>query len=69
MIDQTGKKIYVFDEMYQKGMSNEAIYSEVLRMGYAKEKITADCAEPNPLRVCMIWAFTVFRRREKVRTA
>ena len=49
MIDQTGKKIYVFDEMYQKGMSNEAIYSEVLRMGYAKEKITADCAEPKSI--------------------
>ena len=49
MIDQAGKKIYVFDEMYQKGMSNEAIYSEVLRMGYAKEKITADCAEPKSI--------------------
>lgn len=49
MIDQTGKKIYVFDEMYKKGMSNEAIYSEVVKMGYAKEKITADSAEPKSI--------------------
>ena len=49
MIDQTNKKIYVFDEMYQKGMSNEAIYAEITKMGYAKERITADCAEPKSI--------------------
>ena len=49
MIDQTDKKIYVFDEMYQKGMSNEAIYENITKMGYAKEKITADCAEPKSI--------------------
>ena len=49
MIDQTGKKIYVFDEMYKKGMSNEAIYAEITNMGYTKERITADCAEPKSI--------------------
>ena len=49
MIDQAHKKIYVFDEMYQKGMSNEAIHSEITKMGYAKERITADCAEPKSI--------------------
>ena len=49
MIDQTNKKIYVFDEMYKKGMSNEAIHSEITKMGYSKEKITADCAEPKSI--------------------
>lgn len=49
MIDQTGKKIYVFDEMYKKGMSNEAIHTEITEMGYAKERITADCAEPKSI--------------------
>ena len=49
MIDQTNKKIYVFDEMYKKGMSNEAIYAEIANMGYAKERITADCAEPKSI--------------------
>lgn len=49
MIDQKNKKIYVFDEMYKKGMSNEAIFAEVSKMGYAKERITADCAEPKSI--------------------
>ena len=49
MIDQTNKKIYVFDEMYKKGMSNEAIHAEITAMGYAKERITADCAEPKSI--------------------
>lgn len=49
MIDQEHKKIYVFDEMYKKGMSNEAIYTEITNMGYAKERITADCAEPKSI--------------------
>ena len=45
-IDQAGKTLWVFDEMYRPGMSNEAIAAEVARMGYGKEKITADCSEP-----------------------
>jgi phage terminase large subunit len=49
MIDLTGKRIFVFDEMYRKGMSNEAIYSEIEKMGYRKERIRADCAEPKSI--------------------
>ena len=49
MIDTNNKKIYVFDEMYMRGLSNERIYEEVQGMGYTKEKITADCAEPKSI--------------------
>lgn len=49
MVDMAGKKLYVFDELYQTGMSNEAIFKEVGTMGYAKERITADCAEPKSI--------------------
>ena len=49
MIDQNAKKIYVFDEMYKKGMSNEAIHAEITKMGYGKEMITADSAEPKSI--------------------
>lgn len=48
-IDEASKTIWVFDEMYQKGMSNEAIADKVQRMGYVKEKITADAAEPKSI--------------------
>lgn len=45
LVDTKSKTIWVFDEMYKKGMSNEAIAEEVIRMGYAKERIRADSAE------------------------
>ena len=35
--------------MYKPGMSNEAIAGEIARMGYVKEKITADSAEPKSI--------------------
>lgn len=49
MLDERNKKIYVFDEMYEKGLSNEAIYKEIASMGYSKERITADSAEPKSI--------------------
>lgn len=49
MVDLNNKVIYVFDEMYQEGMSNEAIYEEITKMGYRKERIRADSAEPKSI--------------------
>ena len=48
-VDLSNKIIYVFDEMYEKGMSNERIHTKVTKMGYAKEEITADAAEPKSI--------------------
>lgn len=49
LIDQQIKTIWVFDEIYRRGMSNEVIAEEVTRAGYSKEKIKADCAEPKSI--------------------
>lgn len=49
MVDLDSKTIYVFDEMYKEGMSNEAIYDNLVKMGYRKEKITADSSEPKSI--------------------
>lgn len=49
LVDETAKKIYVFDEMYEKAMTNRKIYDEISRKGYAKEKIVADSAEPKSI--------------------
>ena len=49
LIDLQCKTIYVFDEMYQKGLSNEKIHENITKMGYSKERITADCAEPKSI--------------------
>lgn len=43
------KRLYVWDEVYQKGMSNKAICDQITRMGYKKERITADSAEPKSI--------------------
>ena len=43
------KKLYVWDELYKKGLSNKAIFDEISKLGYNKERITADCAEPKSI--------------------
>ena len=48
-IDIENKKLYVWDEMYEKGMSNKAINNKIVAMGYSKERITADSAEPKSI--------------------
>ena len=49
LVDTVAREIYVFDEMYEKGMSNEDILSKVTELGYAKERIKADSAEPKSI--------------------
>lgn len=45
-LDRDNKKLYVWDELYQKGLSNRQISEKIKSMGYGKERITADSAEP-----------------------
>lgn len=49
LLDQANKRLYVFDEMYEKGMSNKMIAEKIRALGYAKERITADAAEPKSI--------------------
>ena len=49
LIDRATKTLWVFDEMYKTGMSNENIADTIKREGYAKERITGDCAEPKSI--------------------
>lgn len=49
LIDQTTKTIWIFDEIYERGMSNERIAERIKEAGYAKEKIIADAAEPKSI--------------------
>lgn len=49
LLDLENYKIYVFDELYEKGLSNKNIYMEIEKMGYKKEKIIADSAEPKSI--------------------
>ncbi|KYD28160.1 hypothetical protein B4109_3061 [Geobacillus stearothermophilus] len=48
-VDQNEKKIYIFDELYQKGLSNQKIYERLAEKGYEKSTIIADSAEPKSI--------------------
>lgn len=49
LIDVDNKIIYVFDEMYQNGLVNSMIFRRIQEMGFVKEKIVADAAEPKSI--------------------
>ncbi|MBQ7296001.1 MAG: PBSX family phage terminase large subunit [Clostridia bacterium] len=49
LIDTGNKTLWVFDELYKAGMSNEDIAAALIHHGYAKEYITADSAEPKSI--------------------
>lgn len=49
LVSREEKTIWVFDELYEKALSNRAICDRVTAMGYAKERIRADCAEPKSI--------------------
>ena len=49
ILDVKAKKLWVFDEMYEKALSNKDIYNNIVNMGFVKEQIIADCAEPKSI--------------------
>jgi len=48
-VDIKNSKIYVWDEMYEKGLSNKKIYENISKLGYSKERFTGDSAEPKSI--------------------
>lgn len=48
-IDLKNSIIYIWDELYERGLSNKAIYQKIYEAGYSKDEITADSAEPKSI--------------------
>ena len=48
-LDLQSKDLFIYDEIYQTGLSNQRIAGLIKRSGYGKEKITADSAEPKSI--------------------
>lgn len=46
MVNPLVKEIYIYDEHYAVQMLNSDIAAMIIRKGYQKERIRADCAEP-----------------------
>lgn len=49
IVSESDKRIYIYDEFYQKELVNTDIASLIAYKGYAKEIITADAAEPKSI--------------------
>ena len=48
-LDEKNKALYIWDEMYEKGLTNRMIYDRLVSMGYGKESIVCDSAEPKSI--------------------
>lgn len=49
LLDRTNNQLFVFDELYEKGLSNKKIADSITNLGYGKEQIIADSAEPKSI--------------------
>ena len=49
LIDLDNNEIFIFDEHYQKAMSNKMIADMIKYKGYSKEKIVGDSSEPKSI--------------------
>ncbi len=65
LVDTKNKTLWVFDEIYKLGMSNEDIAMEISKAGYAKEHIKADSAEPKSIDRLYTLGISHIRRARK----
>lgn len=65
VVDAAERRLYVFDELYEQALTNRAIAERVQRLGYAKEAIIADCAEPKSITELREFGLTRARASKK----
>lgn len=49
LVDDAEKKIYVFDEWYRSGATNQEIAKAIIEKGYGGQRIVCDSAEPKSI--------------------
>ena len=49
LVDAKNYRIYVIDEIYQKGMTNKQIYNAIHEHGWSNDLIVADSADPRTI--------------------
>lgn len=70
LLDLKNKRLFVFDEMYEKGLSNKRIAENITAMGYGKERITADSAEPksiDELKSLGLWVKGAMKGKDSIK--
>ena len=65
LVDLQAREIYVFDELYQKGLTNRQIANKITSMGYNKSVIRADSAEPKSIVELQEFGLSRVRRARK----
>ena len=48
-VDKENRRLFVWDEIYEKGMTNSRIFERIDALGYRKNRIFADCADPKSI--------------------
>lgn len=49
LVSHAEKRIWVFDELYERALTNAQIAERIIGLGYSKENICADAAEPKSI--------------------
>lgn len=49
VLDKSRGELYVFDEIYERAMTNDMLAERIVSRGYGKERIAADAAEPKSI--------------------
>jgi phage terminase large subunit len=49
LVNEQEKKLYIYDEHYESGMTNDKIADMIKAKGFSKEKIIADSSEPKSI--------------------
>jgi len=65
LVDENARRIYVFDELYERGLSNREIADRITAMQHQKERIFADCAEPKSIDELYSLGLTGVRKARK----
>jgi len=58
LVDKNERTIWVFDELYARGLTNRVLYQRIEEMGYQKERIYADSAEPKSIDELREWGLS-----------
>ena len=65
LVDTKAMKLYVFDEMYERSLTNKMIADKIKGMGYGKETITGDSAEPKSITEVREYGLSKIRASRK----
>lgn len=58
-------ELYIFDEIYQRGLTNKEIYNAIRQKEYHKQLIIADCEDPRTINELQILGLSRIRAAKK----